>query len=81
MAFGTDQERAKLKAAQALYPDLYMYLGAGTDYSPWYGYRWGHSVKVLVIDETGAPPENKYGGANSYGMLFDQFKSTEWGRC
>ena len=75
--FGTDKERAALKKAQALYPDRYMYLGAGSDYSPWYGNRWCHYVKVLVTDEKGTPPADKYGGSNCYGMPWEHFLQTE----
>lgn len=75
---GTEKERAKLRRAQALYPERYMYLGAGSDYSPWYGERWGHDVKVLVTDNKGTPPADKYGGSDCWGMGWGQFLETEW---
>lgn len=77
---GTEKERAELRAKQALYPDRYMYLGAGSSYSPWYGERWHHYVKVLVTDNKGTPPPNKYGGPDAYGMPFERFIETEWAK-
>jgi hypothetical protein len=77
-SFGTDKERAALKKAQALYPERHMYLGAGADYSPWYGERWCHYVKVLVTDDKGTPPVNKYGDGTGWGMEWDQFLETDW---
>ena len=71
--FVNEKERAELQRAQALYPDRYMYLGAGADYSPYCGNRWCHYVKVLVTDHKGTPPPDKYGGPNCYGMLGDLF--------
>ena len=77
--FGTDKERAELQRAQALFPDRYMYLGAGCDYSPWQGNRWCHYVKVLVTDSKGTPPPTRYGGGgNCYGMPLERFLETEW---
>jgi len=76
--FGTDKEQEELRKAQALYPDRYMYLGVGSDYSPWRGNSWGHYVKVLVTDAKGTPPVNKYGGANAYGMPLERFLKSEW---
>ena len=55
-----------------------MHLGAGSDYSPWYGERWGHYVKVLVIDHKGTPPVIRFGDGNCWGMEWDQFIDTEW---
>ena len=75
---GTDKELAALKKAQALYPERYMYLGVGSEYSPWYGERWCHYVKVLVTDRKGTPPANKYGGGGCWGMGWDSFLETEW---
>jgi len=75
---GTAEERAELKRAQALYPDRYMYLGAGSHYSPWYGNRWCHYVKVLVTDHNGTPPADKYGGGDCWGMAWERFLETEW---
>ena len=80
--FGTDKERQMLANAQALYPDYHMYLGVGSQYSPWYGYTWSHYVKLLVKNSTGERPENKYGGSGGcYGMSFDQFQETEHARA
>ena len=76
--FGTAEERAALEKAQALYPDRHMYLGLGSRYSPWYGYQWGHDVKVLVTDRKGTPPTNKYGGSGCWGMKWKHFLQTEW---
>ena len=55
-----------------------MYLGLGSRYSPWYGYRWGHDVKVLVTDRKGTPPANKYGGGGCWGMKWEDLLQTEW---
>ena len=78
--FGTDKERQELTAAQALFPDRYMYLGVGMSYSPLEGERWLHYVKVLVKDATGAPPTNRYGGGSCYGMPFERFLETPWAK-
>ena len=77
-SFGTEKELAELVKAQAMYPDRYMYLGAGSKYSPWSGQRWGHYVKVLVTDHRGTPPSKRYGDQNSWGMDWDRFLQTEW---
>jgi len=75
---GTNKEQVELKRAQALYPDRFMYLGIGSEYSPWIGSRMCHRVKVLVTDHMGTPPVNKYGDANCWGMEWGCFLETEW---
>ena len=75
---GTEKEQAELRRAQALYPSRHMYLGIGSEYSPWYGTRARHTVRVLVTDHKGTPPTRRYGDANAWGMEWGRFLETEW---
>ena len=55
------QDLQALRAAQVLYPDRTIYLALGSEYSPWFGTRFFHEVKVLVRDSSSAHPGDCYG--------------------
>jgi len=73
----TEQDFEALHEAQRLYPDRTLYLALGSEYSPWFGTRFFHHVKVLVGDWDGSLPSRP---TNRYGISLEQFRRLEVGR-
>lgn len=73
----SEQDLEALLAAQRLYPDRFVYLALGFEYSPWVGTRFFHHVKVEVGDRDGSVPSRPGTG---YGIALEQFRRLEAGR-